>query len=163
MALTLRPIDPDDQDFLLTVYAGTRAAALASLPWDAAQKAALIHSQFHAQHAYYQAHYHGADFGLILLDDRPVGRLYVARWNDEIRLVDIALLPAYRGRGIGSALVQTLLAEAVQAGKPVRLHVEKHNPALRWYERLGFRRRADRGGYWFLEWSPPGPQGTSAS
>ena len=68
--------------------------------------------------------------------------------------MDIALLPAYRNAGIGSALLHALMAEAAQAGKPVRIHVEKQNPALRLYTRLGFVPIADRGVYWFLEWSP---------
>ncbi|MGH2397294.1 MAG: GNAT family N-acetyltransferase, partial [bacterium] len=74
-----------------------------------------------------------------------------------IRLMDLALLPAYRGRGIGSSLLDALLAEGQRAGKPVTIHVEKLNRALRLYERLGFRRIADRGVYWFLEWRPPSP------
>jgi len=84
----------------------------------------------------------------------PVGRLYVARWQDAIRMVDIALLPPYRNAGIGTAILRDLLAEAAVAHKPVRIHVEQCNPAVRLYERLGFAPIADKGVYLFMEWAP---------
>jgi len=87
------------------------------------------------------------------LDGQRVGRLYVSRWSDEIRIVDIALLPDSCNRGIGTTLLRQLQAEAHASGKPLRIHVERFNPALRLYERLGFREIADRGVYLFMEWS----------
>ena len=153
-AITLRPIEPDDEEFLYRVYAGTREVELAQVDWDAAQKEAFLHMQFTAQHQYYQEHYAGAAFQVILADGRPAGRLYVARWLDEIRIVDIALLPEYRNAGIGTALLRDLLAEGARAGKPVSIHVERFNPALRLYERLGFTSIADKGVYLLLEWAP---------
>jgi ribosomal protein S18 acetylase RimI-like enzyme len=152
--VTLRPGEPDDEEFLYRVYASTREAELALVDWDAAQKAAFLRMQFAAQHQYYQEHYTGAAFQVILADGRPAGRLYVARWPDEIRIVDIALLPEYRNAGIGTALLRELLAEGAQAGKPVTIHVEQFNPALRLYARLGFTRIAERGVYYLMEWSP---------
>ena len=153
-SLTLRPITPDDEPFLYRVYAGTREDELAPLSWDEAQKQAFLTMQFTAQHRYYQEQYPEAAFQIILLEGRPVGRLYVARWPDEIRIVDIALLPDYRSAGIGTSLLKDLLAEAESAGKPVRIHVERFNPARRLYDRLGFTQIADRGVYLLLEWSP---------
>ena len=102
---------------------------------------------------HYQEHYAGAAFDVILVDGQPAGRLYVAREEDEIRIVDIALLPEYRNRGIGTTLLRGLQSEAAAAGKPLRIHVERFNPALRLYERLGFRRSTDRGVYLFMEWT----------
>jgi ribosomal protein S18 acetylase RimI-like enzyme len=153
-SVTLRPIRPDDKPFLFGVYASTRLEELAPLGWSAEQQAAFLTQQFTAQHQYYQANYADADFQVIVRDDRPVGRLYVARWPEEIRLIDIALLPEYRNAGIGSRLIDELLVEAAATGRPVRIHVEKFNPALRLYQRLGFSQIADRGVYWFMEWSP---------
>ena len=152
--LMLRPIRPEDQPFLYEVYASTRLEELAPLGWNADQQAAFLTQQFNAQHQYYQANYVGADFQIILVNDQPAGRIYVDRRIDEIRLIDIALLPEYRNAGIGSGLLNDLLAEAQRAGKPVRIHVEKLNPALRLYERLGFSISDDRGVYWFMEWVP---------
>jgi ribosomal protein S18 acetylase RimI-like enzyme len=151
--LALRPIRPEDQPFLYKVYASTRMEELAPLGWSADQQAAFLTQQFNAQHQYYQANYAGADFQIIAVNGQQVGRLYVERGADEIRLIDIALLPEYRNGGIGSGLLKDLLAEAAQGGKPVRIHVEKFNPALRLYERLGFSIIDDRGVYWFMEWT----------
>jgi len=152
--VSFRPIRPDDEPFLRQVYASTRLEELAPLGWSAEQQAAFLGQQFEAQHHHYQTHYADAAFLVILLNDRPIGRLYVARWPDEIRIIDIALLPEYRNAGIGSHLLRDLLDEAAQAGKPLRIHVEKFNRALSLYERLGFTPIADRDVYWFMEWSP---------
>ena len=135
------------------MYASTREPELATVvDWDAAQKAAFVQMQFDAQHAYYQEHYEGAAFDVILVGGQPAGRLYLHRRDDEIRIMDIALLPEYCNRGIGTTLLKGLQAEAAATGKPLRIHVEKFNPALRLYERLGFRQIDDRGVYLFMEW-----------
>ena len=160
-AISLRPARAEDEAFLYAVYAATRADELALLTWDQAQKDAFLTMQFTAQHRHYHTYYAGAEFQLVLLNGRPVGRLYVARQADDILLIDIVLLPDYRNAGIGTFLLTDLLAEARQASKPVRLHVEPWNPARRLYERLGFNRIAEHGLYWLMEWSPPGAVGTA--
>ena len=98
--------------------------------WSDDQKAAFLRQQFEAQHAHYQRYYHDTRFDVILADDEPAGRLYVARWERELRIVDIALLPEWRGRGIGTRLLRDLLDEAAAVGKPVTIHVEMQNSAL---------------------------------
>ncbi len=152
--ITFRPIRPEDKAFLYQVYASTREDELAHVPWDEEEKEAFLKMQFDAQHQYYQGQFPEAEFRIILRDGRPIGRLYVDRRQDEIRLIDIALLPGERGGGIGTLLLEDLLAEAAQVGKPVRIHVERFNPALRLYERLGFSRIGDQGVYHLMEWSP---------
>src|SRR5438034_82899 len=161
--ISFRRIGPDDEPFLYRVYAGTRAEELAPLPWDASQKEAFLRMQFNAQHRYYQEQYPNASFQIILSEGRPIGRLYVNRRTDEICIVDIALLPEHRNAGIGSALMNDLLAEGDQAGKPVRIHVERFNPALRLYQRLGFQRVGDTGVYLLLERSPARLRGTASA
>jgi ribosomal protein S18 acetylase RimI-like enzyme len=89
-----------------------------------------------------------------LIENEPAGRLYVARWQREIRIVDIALLPAFRGRGIGSRLITELLEEGSRKGKNVSIHVETFNPAFRLYQRLGFEVVEDKGVYLLMEWHP---------
>jgi ribosomal protein S18 acetylase RimI-like enzyme len=91
---------------------------------------------------------------VILSDDHPAGRLYVARWREEIRIVDIALLSEHRGMGIGTQLLRDLISESEDSGKPLSIHVERFNPALRLYERLGFRAVADKGVYLLMERPP---------
>src|SRR6185437_16635571 len=104
-----------------------------------------------AQDAYYREHYASAAFDVIEVDGEPAGRLYVARWDHDIRIIDIALLPEYRGRGIGTALLRELLAEAAADGKRLSIHVELNNPARRLYERLGFVQVEERGVYLLME------------
>lgn len=150
---TLRPIAPEDHEHLYRVYASTREEEIAPVPWSDEQKEAFLRMQFEAQHAYYQENYRGADWLVIEQDGVPVGRLYIFRGPKEIRLVDIAVLTAFRGAGIGSTLLRELMAESAESGKPLRIHVEKHNPARGLYARLGFVPIEDRGVYDFLEWS----------
>ena len=151
-AITLRPIRPDDLPFLSALYASTREQELAGVSWDAAQKAAFLQLQFNAQHAHYQEQFAGAAFDVILVDGQPAGRLYVNRAEDEMRIVDIALLPGYCNRGVGTTLLRGLQSEAAAGGRPLRIHVERFNPALRLYLRLGFSQIVDRGVYLFMEW-----------
>ncbi len=151
---SLRPITAEDTEFLYRVYASTRADEMAAVEWSDAEKEQFLRFQFEAQHKYYQQQFSAATFDVIVLDSAAVGRLYVDRREDEIRLIDIALLPEYRGKGLGGEIMRDVLAEAGAAGKPVRIHVERFNPALRLYRRLGFRHIEDQGVYNLMEWSP---------
>jgi ribosomal protein S18 acetylase RimI-like enzyme len=148
--LALRPVEPTDDEFLYRVYAGTRTEELAPVPWDETQKQAFLRSQFDAQSRWYREHYARATYELILIDGEPAGRLYVHRGETEIRIVDIALLPEHRGNGVGTSLLNEVLAEAEASGRRVTIHVERFNPALRLYERLGFAVAEDKGTYLFL-------------
>jgi ribosomal protein S18 acetylase RimI-like enzyme len=152
--VSLRPIETADRDFLYRVYASTRTDEMNLVDWDDAQKRAFLEMQFNAQHRYYTQTFAQADYQIILLAGQPIGRLYIDRRPDEIRLIDIALLPEYRGQGIGSFFLHHVLAEARRSGRPVRIHVEQFNPALRLYMRLGFRKMGDAGIYFLMEWSP---------
>jgi ribosomal protein S18 acetylase RimI-like enzyme len=154
MRVALRPVRASDEPFLLRVYAGTRAEELAAVPWTAEQKAAFVAQQFAAQTAHYAQHYAGMRADVILVDDEPAGRLLVARWDEEIRIVDIAILPEFRGRGVGTRLLRELLNEAAAGGKCVSIHVERQNRALALYERLGFRQAGEHGVYLRMEWEP---------
>ena len=150
--LTLRPIADGDLPLLERIYAGTRDD-LARLDWSIAEKDAFLARQFLAQHRDYRDRFADASFDLIVDGDEPVGRLYVRRTAEEFRLIDLALLPEHRGRGIGGALLRGLLHEAAARDVPVRLCVERLNPAAAWYARLGFRRVGGDGLYDALEWT----------
>lgn len=155
MSVALRPIGPEDMPFLLRLYRSTREEELAMVvDWSDEQKDWFILMQFNAQHTWYQEHYVGATFDVVLVDGEPAGRLYVHRREKEIRLVDISFLPELRGRGLGTGLLRDLCAEAEAAGKPLTIHVEKYNPAMRLYERLGFSRIDETGPYDLMEWRP---------
>ena len=152
--LSFRPIAPEDEPFLYRVYASTREDELAQVGWDDAQQAEFLGMQFLAQHTYYLEQFPDASFQIILFDGQPAGRLYLDRRPDEIRIIDIALLPDFRNMGLGTRLLQDIQTESAAASKPVRIHVEGYNPALRLYRRLGFRQIGDTGVYYLMAWSP---------
>jgi GNAT superfamily N-acetyltransferase len=156
MTPTLRPTAPNDEPFLREVYSSTREEELAPLAWDAQSKRQFLDMQFNAQHGYYHEMYPDAAYQIIEIEGRPAGRLYLDRRKDEIRIVDIALLPDFRGAGVGTSLLKDILDEALASNKTVRIHVEKFNPAMRLYKRLGFEATADRGVYALMEWTPDG-------
>ena len=155
MSVSLRPIAPEDMPFLLWLYGSIREAELAMIvDWSDEQKEWFVLMQFNGQHTWYQEHYVGAPFDIILVDGVPAGRLYVHRREKEIRLVDISLLPEFRNRGLGTSLLRDRFAEAEAAGKPLTIHVEKFSPAMRLYQRLGFTCNSGTGPYDLLEWRP---------
>ncbi|HEU4506671.1 MAG TPA: GNAT family N-acetyltransferase [Pyrinomonadaceae bacterium] len=149
--ITLRPVSSDDYDFLVAVYGSTRAEELALVPWTIEQQQAFVRSQFAAQQEHYAKKYPTASHDIIMSDDRPVGRLYVARLDQEIRIVDITLLPGERNAGIGSYLINQLLDEAHRSGKITRIYVEEFNPSLRLFERLGFSPSEQHGMHLLLQ------------
>ena len=153
--IRLRPITAADDGFLCALYSSTRTEELAAVPWSTEEKRAFLEMQFRAQSVHYATHYADSDFRIIERDGQPVGRLYLARWPDQVRIVDIALLPEHRSRGIGSALLKDILAEAAASSLPVSIHVENFNPAMRLYERLGFRKISEYGVYHLMEWRAP--------
>jgi len=153
--LSTRPAGEPDRAFLFEVYASTREDELARTGWDAAQKHAFLEMQFSAQHTQYHEHYPGARFEVVEVDGQPVGRLYVHETPAEIRLMDVALLAPWRNRGIGSRLMDALIAASERSRRPIGLHVERDNPAMRMYLRLGFEEVEERGFYVYMT-RPPG-------
>jgi ribosomal protein S18 acetylase RimI-like enzyme len=146
---------------LYRIYASTREEELAPVPWDAPTKEAFLRMQFTAQHTDYHARYPDASYDLVMAGERVLGRLYVHRGETVWQVLDIALLPEHRGKGIGARLMAEVLAEAGAAGKGVQIHVERFNPAQHLYDRLGFRQIGDQGVYLLLEWQP-GTDGSTA-
>ena len=150
--LTFRPITDADLPFLARVYASTRADELAVTLLTDAQKVAFLDAQFQLQHAHYQKYYPQADWLVTMRDGQDVGRLYIERWPSQHRIIDIAFLPEHRGKGSGEALLRDLMDEAAACGKDVSIHVEKYNPAMRLYRRLGFVTEEDKGVYDLMRW-----------
>lgn len=151
--ITLRTAGPDDQDFLIEVYGSTRADELSLTPWTTEQRQAFVRSQLNAQHEHYAKTYREASYDIILHNGRQVGRLYVARLEKEIRILDLTLLPAERNAGIGSHLIKQLQAEAGGTGRSLRIFVEEFNPSLRLFERLGFSRSEQHGIHLLMQWN----------
>jgi ribosomal protein S18 acetylase RimI-like enzyme len=152
MSITFRPAGPDDAAFLLKVYGSTRAEELAAVPWTEAQREAFLGMQLQAQHHHYRQKYPAAEYLIILDDDRAVGRLYIARLAEQVRIMDITLLPEERGRGLGTSILRDLMAEAAAAGKPLRIYVESFNRSLGLFKRLGFSQIEEQDFYLLMEW-----------
>jgi GNAT superfamily N-acetyltransferase len=148
----LRPCRKEDVPFLFRLYASTREAEMSLVDWSAAEKSAFLRMQFDAQSRYYADVFSHARFEVIELEGRAIGRLYVEQRDDVIHVIDIALLPEWRGKGIGSRIMKAILNQAASARLPVQIHVEQFNPAMRLYLRLGFRPIRHDGVYMLMKW-----------
>jgi ribosomal protein S18 acetylase RimI-like enzyme len=152
LGVTTRQMTDDDLDFAAALYASTRAEELALSGWPEAERRAFLDQQHQAQHHHYRTYYPGAEWLILEREGEAIGRLYLAEWRDQFRIVDISLVPASRGAGIGEAILRDVQDAARGAGKGVSIHVEKANPARRLYERLGFGIAEDKGVYDLMEW-----------
>ena len=150
--LSFRPVMPSDIDFLSQVYRSTREEELAQTGWDKARIDAFLEMQFQAQHQHYQQHYQNADWLIIQSNAKDVGRFYIEELASEYRVIDIALLPEARGHGMGHAILSDTIELASSKGRAVGIHVEKTNPAISLYRRLGFTKTEDKGVYDLMHW-----------
>jgi ribosomal protein S18 acetylase RimI-like enzyme len=152
----LRPETDTDIPFLMALYASTREPELVGVPWSGEQKQAFLASQFQAQRHHYRKYFPHCAFDVIEQNSEPAGRLYLDVRQTQLHIIDIALMPAWRGRGIGTAILEALQAAGGARGKGVGIMVEKFNPAMRLYQRLGFIAVADHEVYLEMEWRPEG-------
>lgn len=129
---------PADHEDLLRVYAEARRPELALFGFDAEQLETFVRMQFELQQRDYAHRYPDAEHSVIELDGELAGQWRVWRGPEHVVLVDIALLPAFRNRGLGTRLLMELAVEAEERGVPLSLSVRPDNPARRLYERLGF-------------------------
>jgi GNAT superfamily N-acetyltransferase len=149
----LRPVSESDDEFLLSVYASTREDELAQVEWAEGQKEMFLRWQLDLQRREYSSRFPDAAYDVIVVDGRPAGRIWVGTDEEQIRLLDIALLPEFQNRGVGTALLRRLMDHAMQTGKALRHMVfVLNNNADRFYERLGFAVIDDLGAYRHMEW-----------
>jgi GNAT superfamily N-acetyltransferase len=153
-AVSYRPFADDDVPFVAELYASTRREEIAMTGWPPELQAAFLAQQAAAQHSHYTLHFADAEWLIIERGGEPIGRLYLRDQPQALHLVDIALLPASRGQGIGGAIVEDVLDHARTLGKGVSIHVERTNPARSLYDRLGFTMVEDRGAYDLLRADP---------
>ena len=154
-ALDYRPCAAEDFDFIEALYLSTRDEELALSGWPEAEKKAFLTQQHRAQHHHYQTYYPNAERLILERGGTPIGRLYVDIWPLELRIIDISLVPATRGQGIGQAILRDVIAWAADQARGVSIHVEKFNPARRLYHRLGFVVTEDKGVYELMECGTP--------
>lgn len=152
--LSYRPIQESDLPFLARLYATTRQVEMMQSGWPQPQIDAFLASQFQLQHNYYQQHYKTGDFSVVVYEGVDIGRLYTCWEVDRLRLIDIALLPEYQGRGFAREMLSRLIDEANKKKVDIFLYVESNNPAFNWYTRLGFVPCGDNRVYQQMRWSP---------
>jgi len=152
--ITIRPVQSGDESFLLRVYASSRAEELRQTGWTEAEKQTFVKMQFASQIQDYSIRFPDSEQSIVLNNGMPAGRLWINRGKEEIRLLDIALLPEFRNTGIGTILLQQLQEEAKASARPLHHAVYKDNTdALRFYERLGFNIIEDYDTYCLMEWT----------
>ena len=159
--MTLRAATAADQEFLRGVFAASRETEVAALAADPGQLTTFIDMQFRIQQQSYQARFPAAENSIIVVDGQPIGRMLVDRSAEAIELIDIALMAAWRNRGIGTSLVRGLTVEAAGQSKPVLLEVLRTNPARRLYERLGFTGSSEDSMYIQMRWQPAAVAGVT--
>jgi GNAT superfamily N-acetyltransferase len=156
--VSIRPVRPADDDFLLRVYASTRDD-VHQTPWTETERGRFVEMQYRAQRDDYESRFATARHSIILVGGEPHGRIWVDRRADEIRLLDITLLPEFRNQDTGGVLLERLIDEARLAGIPLRHSVFNTNTeALRFYSRLGFEVVEDFEMYVLMEWANVTPR-----
>lgn len=150
LGLRLRPETNADVSFLQQLYAETRLEELAPVAWTEQQKGQFLLGQFNLQRRHYREHYSDAEFLIIEQDNRRIGRLYLCPIPGEIRVMDIILVAASRGAGLGTSIMGCIIELARSRDRAVTLHVEANNPVLRLYRRLHFEVEDERGPYLFM-------------
>lgn len=151
--ISLRPVRDEDKEFLCEVYCSTRRDEVATFGWDAAQADAFLRMQFTMQQGAYNVQSPNAEYSVILLSETPSGRMIVNRTSSAMTLIDVTVLPQFRGIGIGTYLIKRLQDEAAASEKPLILHVDKGNQsAMKLYEKLGFRVKSEAALAYEMEW-----------
>ncbi len=144
----------EEMAFLCKLYTSTRWEEVLQAPWTDDQRQEFLTKQFEAQHKHYLSHYPHSDFLIIEKNKEKIGRLYIDRDENSICLIDIALLPENKNKGLGTVLLNDLINEAQKSNKKIVLHVEKFNPAYDWYIKNGFKQIEDKGVHQYMEWYP---------
>ena len=152
--IELRPEVKKDTAFIEAVYRSAREAELNLTNWTEQQKSTFALMQCMAQLSEYKIKFPGALFRVIIFNKRNAGRLYTWETDNEIRLIDITLLPQFRGKGIGTGLVRDLIKRSDKVQKKISLHVDPTNPALHLYLRLGFVHIKNNGRHYYMERNP---------
>lgn len=150
--LSLLAVSASHHDFIFRLFSVLKTDELQAWAWEEQMRQAVLRIQFEAHERHYRANFPGAEDSLIRLNETLVGRLIVLRSGKALHLADLALLPEFRGQGIGGTLIRKLQLEATAEGVPVRLNCFAGNRARRLYERLGFAVVTDSGTHVSMEW-----------
>jgi ribosomal protein S18 acetylase RimI-like enzyme len=149
--IKLRPEIKNDQAFIEMLYRSTREAELHATNWTEEQKSAFVIMQSMAQLAEYRSRFPGATFEVIEFRKKNAGRLYTWESALEIRLIDITIMPRFRGKGIGTSVLNDLVKRSDRLKKKISLHVDPASPALQLYLKLGFVHVKNNGRLFYME------------
>ncbi len=155
-SISFKAISDKDMAFLADLYRTTRWKEVMQAPWNDEQRIEFLNQQFEAQHTHYLSHYPNAEKLLIQLKQQNIGRIYIDRDDVSICLIDVAILPNYQRKNLGTQILKELLIEAEETNKKIVIHVENFNPAYHWYLKQGFKQIEDKGVYQYMEWHPKG-------
>ena len=156
--ITLRPATAEDAAFIENVYKSSRGDDLRGLGWDESRVDEFLSMQFEAQSTFDTADHEHAIDQVILYSNKPVGRLLIDSGDQELRCLDLAVLPDFRNRGVGTFLLRNLQNQAAKSRRSLRLQVIRFNRAISLFERLGFIRTSESGTHFQMEWKPPEAQ-----
>ena len=153
--LAVRPALPQDEIFLYELYVAIRGPQFALAPITGTQREHLLRMQFRAQMSSYAQQFPNSCYHVVLLDAKPVGRLWVAPGEREFHLVDIAVHPSLQSKGLGTVLVRRLQQEAQRVKLPIRSTVDRFIPgSLRFHQRLGFTIVREDLLQYYMQWHP---------
>ncbi len=152
--IVLRPQEKKDDSFIESVYRSTREDELKITNWPEPLRVAFITMQSTAQLTDYRTTFPNAAFQVIVYNKQDAGRLYTHESEEEIRLIDITLLPTFRGKGIGTFLLKALIKRSETVKKKISLHVDPVNPALELYRSAGFIYIKNEGRHYYMERMP---------
>lgn len=154
--IELVPARPEDEAFLYKLYVSTREHEAAAWGFGEREAAAFFTMQYDLQRRSYRMQFPDAEHSIVHYGKQPAGRILVSRGQSDTLLVDISLMKEFRGQGIGGSLIRNLQEEVRATGSLLRLHVLKHSPAVRLYERFGFKLAEPGDVYDAMEWDPSG-------
>jgi len=152
--ITFKKIQEQDQEFITKVYRSTREKELDLTNWPEDQKHRFTIMQMIAQLTDYEKNYKGATYEMVLYKKKPAGRLYLWETNNEIRIMDLSLLPEFQGKGIGRDILAGIVQSAKQKKKIASLHVIHGHPSKRMYERVGFKKVSETATHEYMEYNP---------
>ncbi|MBK7393693.1 MAG: GNAT family N-acetyltransferase [Chloracidobacterium sp.] len=151
--IELLPAIEEDDAFLSQLYRLGRQAEVACFGWDEEQQSAFLDMQFRARQQAYKIQFPKTEYSIVTVDQNSAGCLTVERSADQIRIVDIAILPDYRGRGIATHLIEQLQTESAASARPLVLRVDVTNiKAKELYEKHGFFVSTETQIYYEMAW-----------
>ncbi|GAA0381834.1 GNAT family N-acetyltransferase [Bacillus horti] len=150
--LELQELIQEDESTLFQLYVASRKGEFANLGWSECEIENLLQVQYTAQQNSYQQLFPQAKMDMVKHKNIPIGRMITNTTQHALHLVDIFIIPEYRGKEFGTALLRILQDRASKRALPIQLQVLMGNPAQRLYERCGFYVTAEQAPSLTMQW-----------